>query len=127
MPATIQNEESSLTLGGQKPPDRNPQDVSALQVLAEVVRHWRLICGLPFLTGLIATVVSLFLPTRYTASASFTPESRSNRSALLPSVVGGLAGQLIAGLAGDVGEGPRFYADVLTSRTGLESLLETPY
>ena len=127
MPETAQDEESSLTLGGQKSPDRNPKDVSALQLLADVVRHWRLICGLPFLTALIVTAVSLFLPTQYTASASFTPESRSARSGLLPSVVGGLAGQLIAGLAGDVGEGPRFYADVLTSRTVLESLLETPY
>jgi len=37
MPETAQDEESSLTLGGQKSPDRNPKDVSALQLLADAV------------------------------------------------------------------------------------------
>lgn len=101
--------------------------MSALQLFADVLRRWRLVGGLPLLTALVALGVSLILPTKYTASASFTPESRSARAGLLPSVVGGLAGQLVAGLAGDGGEGPRFYAEVLTSRTVLESLLVTPY
>jgi uncharacterized protein involved in exopolysaccharide biosynthesis len=107
---------------------RTPKDVSVLQLLAEVLRRWRLVVGLPLATGVVALAVSLTLPKKYTASSSFTPASRAGRAGgLLPSALGGLAGQLIAGLGGDAGEAPRFYADVLTSRTVLEGLLVTPY
>ena len=101
------------------------KSTTVLQLLADLLRHWRLVLGLPFVVGVVAVGVSLLLPTRYMGSATFTPETQSLQSGFAGGLLGGLAGQLLTGVPS--GDGPRFYAEVLMSRTILEGVLETPY
>ena len=106
---------------------RGLADKSAFRLSADLLRQWRLVFGLPLVAGVGAVLLALVLPRSYSATSAFIPEARGARSGALSSLVGGVAGQLLSGMGGDVGETPRFYAQLLESRTILEEVLVSPY
>jgi uncharacterized protein involved in exopolysaccharide biosynthesis len=114
----------------EQPP--TPPDASVFDLLIPVLRRWKLVVGLPLAAGLLAAVLSLILPPKYTASTSFVPAASSSGSSL-PQGLQGLAG--LAGLATqfglNIGSGtafsPDFFAEVLTSRELLRATLLTQF
>ena len=103
-------------------------DISLFEMLAPLVRRWRLIAGTAIACATVAAVLLLLQRPVYTADASFTPESPNN-SAISGSIAGlaGLAGQL--GLSANISASvsPDFFARLLHSRELLRSVLLTEF
>ncbi len=108
------------------PPRGREDDLSVLEVLTPLVRRWQLVVVWPAAFAITTAVVSLVIPSAYTAEATFTPIATS-ASGL--GNIGGLAG--LAGLAGQLGLGttpganvsPEYFGDLLHSREILTSTL----
>ena len=103
--------------------------VPLADLVGPVRRRWRLVAAFSLVFGLVAAVVSFLLPSVYTAHTSFTPVASSQGvSAGLANLMG-LAGQL--GLSGLTSAGgslpPEYFAEVLHSRSVLESTLQTSF
>jgi uncharacterized protein involved in exopolysaccharide biosynthesis len=103
---------------------QSASEFSLLDLVNVLLRHRGLVLGLPCFAALVVTGVLLLLPRTYTASASFMPQSpEGGRSRLA-----GLAAQFGVGVPLiDQGQTPAFYADLLTSREILRSIVETKY
>jgi uncharacterized protein involved in exopolysaccharide biosynthesis len=104
------------------------REVRLAEILAPVRRRWRLVALCSLVCGFLAAVISLILPSVYTAQTTFTPVASSQ------SLSGGLAN--LMGLAGELGLSsitgggslpPEYFAEVLHSRTILESTLQSPF
>ncbi len=113
-----------MTVSGAITP-QGREDVSLLEALTPLVRHWRTVLLWPTLFAVAAAAVSLLMPPGYTATATFTPVASASLS--IPS---GLAG--LAGLAGQLGlpgasagasTSPDYFAEVLHSREILSKML----
>ncbi|NNG17298.1 MAG: hypothetical protein HKM89_12530 [Gemmatimonadales bacterium] len=102
------------------------REVGVLEVLDVLLKHWRLIVGFPLAITFFAALITLILPTQYTATTSFVPEGGSEGSTL-PSGLSGIASQF--GISLPVGRetSPEFYSDVLYSRTIVEDVLQTAF
>jgi uncharacterized protein involved in exopolysaccharide biosynthesis len=90
-----------------------------------VLRYRRLVFGLPILLALAAVIFTFTRPRQYTSMASFMPRaSESSRLAGL----GGIAAQIGVNIpAGDPGQSPDFYADLVLSQEVLGVLAERSY
>ena len=116
-------------MGAQPSPTVSAEDVSLLQLLTPLVRRWKLLLGIPIFLGLLAGLVSLILPSVYTAETTVTPVTASSGN------VGGSALASLAGLAGQLGVStgsggslsPDFIATVLKSREVLSATLESRF
>jgi uncharacterized protein involved in exopolysaccharide biosynthesis len=108
---------------------RSAEDVSLAELLTPLARRWKLLLGIPLCSGLLAALVSLVLPSVYTAQTTLTPAA---------SAAGGLSGSALAGLAGLAGQlgvatasgsaiSPDFIADVLKSREVLTATLQSRF
>ena len=106
--------------------DRPGAEPLGLFGVAELlIGAWRLLVGLPLAAAVLALGASFLMPKYYQASASFVPESRSLTQ--LPAGLSALAGQLGLPLSGEPSKSPKFYADVLKSRTILERTVQTRF
>lgn len=106
------------------------EDVTINDVIAPLARRWRLLLGIPLGLGLITTLVSLVLPSVYTAQTTLTPAVSSSAGGMSGSALAslaGLAGQL--GMASGAGGSlsPDFIADVLKSREVLTATLKSQF
>lgn len=114
---------------GQTPGTRSAEDVSLLELLTPLVRRRKLMLGIPIVFGLLAGLVSLVLPSAYTAQTTITPVSPSigalGGSALLS--LAGLAGQLGVASGGGGSVSPDFIANVLKSREVLTATLQSRF
>ena len=103
--------------------------VALADFVGPVRRRWRFIAVCSLAGGTLAAVVSLLLPSVYTAQTTFTPVASSQ------GVPGGLAN--LMGLAGQLGLSsltsaggslpPEYFAEVLHSRSVLEATLESSF
>jgi uncharacterized protein involved in exopolysaccharide biosynthesis len=104
--------------------------VTIQDVITPLARRWRLLFGLPLGLASLAALISLLLPSVYTAQTTLTPAASSS--------VGGLSGSALAGLAGLAGQlgvaagsggslSPDFIADVLKSREVLTATLGSEF
>jgi uncharacterized protein involved in exopolysaccharide biosynthesis len=120
---------SSIAFADLESPDAGKDDAQELGLLALgaiLLKHWKLICGLPVAVASITVIVALILPVRYTASASFVPEV-PNQGLQLPRAFAsfaGLASQFGVNLPGG-STSPQFYADVVNSRSIKDEVLQT--
>ena len=103
-------------------------DISLFEMLAPLVRGWRLIAGTAIACAVVAAIVLLLQRPVYTAETSFTPETPSG-SAVSGSIAGlaGLAGQLGLGASLSASVSPDFFARLLHSRELLRSVLITEF
>lgn len=104
-----------------------PRDdtVSLLEVVNVLLRHRRLLVGLPLAAAFVTVLVTLVLPRKYTVETAFMPESGQQQAV---SNLSGLAAQFGFSLptAGG-GQSPAFYASLITSRQVLEAAVQTEY
>jgi uncharacterized protein involved in exopolysaccharide biosynthesis len=108
---------------------REEREVRVAEMLAPVRHRWRLVALCAAVGGVLAAVVSLILPSVYTAQTTFTPVASS------PGFSGGLAS--LMGLAGQLGLSslasgggslpPEYFAEVLHSRSILEATLQSKF
>ena len=105
-------------------PDEGPEP-HLFDLVAIGARRWRWTVGLPAVAVTAAALFALLWPSRYTATTTVVPESRSTQR--LPAGLAGLAGQL--GLNLDLGQAasPRLYAEVVRSRGLLAALLRDSF
>jgi uncharacterized protein involved in exopolysaccharide biosynthesis len=96
-----------------------------VEVFNTLLRHWRMVLGLPLLVAIVAAGITFLLPPSYTATASFVPESRNQSR--LPAGAAGLIGGLGLSLSQEPTQSPRFYADIVRSRELLERILTSRY
>src|SRR5690349_15630066 len=92
---------------------------------AVVVRQWRWTLLFPLMVAFLTAGVVLVLPSRWTSHTAFMVQ-QANSDLRMPSGIASLAGQLGIGLGGSVGQSPKFYADLATSRTILDEVLDRP-
>jgi uncharacterized protein involved in exopolysaccharide biosynthesis len=114
---------SQTTGTGSDHSKRLTGEVDLIDALIVLARHKRLVFGLPLITGVIAAIISLCLPSIYSASTKMLPpqQAQSGAAALL-SQLGGVAG-LAAGAAG-IKNPNELYVGMLKSRTIADSLIE---
>jgi uncharacterized protein involved in exopolysaccharide biosynthesis len=94
-----------------------------LQLLAIIVRHRRVVLGLPAIAIALAVAYALLAPKSYAASVAFVPDQGGGRS--LPAGLAGLAGQF--GVAVGGGPSSRLLAEVAKSDTIKRRLLHTTF
>src|SRR5712691_3477279 len=100
-------------------------EISPLDLLIVLVKHKRILLGFPFITAIVAAIVSLLLPNLYTGTTRILPpqQSASAASAMLSqlSVLGGLGG--VAGGTLGIRNPNDLYVGMLKSRTVADSLI----
>ena len=100
----------------------NEGDEISLFALANVLlKRWKLVVGLPLGAAFGAAVVSLLIPPKFTATATFLPEDEP-RESIVPAGLAGFASQFGISVPGG-GNSPQFYARVLESRTVRDQVL----
>ncbi|MEE9133564.1 MAG: GNVR domain-containing protein [Gemmatimonadota bacterium] len=110
------NSQSAADRGVAGWQDDEADEISLLELVNVLLKRWKLVVGLPLIAAFFALVVSLLVPAKYTATASFVPEAESEELSL-PSGLVGLASQFGVAVPAGGSTSPKFYADVLASRT----------
>ena len=91
------------------------------ELLAGVMRRWRMIVLVPLIAGVVAVAYWVLAPAQYDGVTSFAPEQRNRMQ--LPAGLLGVASQFGLDLGQDATHSPRFYADLLRTRPVLERAL----
>lgn len=108
----------------QSPLPAPPREPSLADLVAVVRRQRRLVLGIPLIATAVILVGTLLWPRSYLSTASFTPQSTESKVSRLA----GLASQFGVALPlGDTGPSLAFYAELLKSRTVLDSVIDTEY
>ena len=97
-------------------------EINLLGFADVLLKRWKLVVGVPLIAVLVAAIISLLLPKKFTATATFVPEAEAGESGLLGSL-SGLASQFGIGIPGGGGSPAQFYADVMESRTLRDQIL----
>jgi tyrosine-protein kinase Etk/Wzc len=108
------------------PASRNVRpELTLVEVLNTLLRHWRIVIGLPLVAALGTLAFSFTMRPTYTATATFVPENRNQNR--LTGAAAGLIGGLGINFGAQATESPRFYADVVRSRELLERVVTSRY
>jgi uncharacterized protein involved in exopolysaccharide biosynthesis len=102
------------------------EEIRLLDFLRILVTERKLTLGVPLLFAAVAGLASLVLPQSYSAEAKFVPEAKQPALAL-PGALATLAGAQLGLALGGNQYGPEFYAQLVTSRNILDTLLVTPF
>ena len=101
------------------------EEISLLALVNILFRRYKLVAGLPIGTSSIAIVIALLQNPQYTATVLFVPETETGAAA--PGGLAGIAAQFGVNVGGNVVNSPDFFADVLTSRTLRDQVLQTKF
>ena len=101
------------------------EEVSLLELVNVLLRHWQLVIGPAIIAALLTAVISMVVPPTFTATTAFVPEA--GVQAELPAGLAGLAGQFGLSLGSGASKSPQFYAQVLLSRELLNRMLLTRF
>ena len=129
---SIPTDISSLPPALRQSSDQEPElergdELSLFRLLVPLLRQWRTIAGWTVGCATVATLGTIFLEPTYSASASFTLESKGSGLSLSGSL-GGLASQLGVPIGGmGTSLTPDFYAALLGGRTIARELLATRF
>jgi uncharacterized protein involved in exopolysaccharide biosynthesis len=107
----------------------DPSDnITFLTVVNILLKHWRLVAGLPLASVVLAGTISLVIPARFTATTTFVAETDADRAQLPGRLAGfaGLATQFGISIPGSANS-PQFYADLLHSRTIRDQVLRARF
>lgn len=92
-------------------------EVSLVDLGILVLRHRRLILAITLAAAILAAAVAVLTPQRFTATASFVPQTTAGGLSSSLGGLAGLAGQFGLSIpGGSGGESPEFYSALLTSR-----------
>ncbi|MFC1559159.1 GNVR domain-containing protein [Gemmatimonadota bacterium] len=99
-------------------------DISPIELINVVLRNRRLFVLIPLIIFIFVEGYTFIQPRTYSSSCSFVPQSSPNQSSLTTT----LAAQFgVSVPAGDAGQTPEFYADLIISREILSDLIDTTY
>ena len=109
-------------------PDSQPSgddEISLLDLLIVLVKHKKLVLGMPFVVAVLAAGISLLLPFSYTGITKILPplQNQSSGTAALLSQLGGGLGGLAGSLAG-IRNPNELYIGMLKSRTVADNLIQ---
>ena len=102
------------------------RDPLIVEVVVALARRWQVVIAVPALASVVTLVLLLLTPDRYQAVTSFVPETRGRVGT--PGMLAGLAAA--AGItlsAGDPGQTPQFYADLLSSTPIVYGVLQSRF
>ena len=99
--------------------------ISVLGLLNILLRRRAALVGVPTVVAGLAVGAYFVLPTRYSAIATFVPETAPEPR--LPAGLAGLASQLNISFGGTASQSPRFYADLVGSREIEDQVLLSCY
>jgi len=108
-----------------RPDTASAPGIQALSTLVRIFQRWRLLLLVPLGTAIGAGLVSLLLPTKYVASASFVPEE--SPSGGLPSSLAGLAAQFGIAVPAGGSRSADFYASLLRARSITDGILTSRF
>ena len=111
-----------MTTPAPGPSGAKPAQPTVWAHASVLLYHWRLVVGLPVLVAVVVGAISLVLPRKYKASASFVPEESPVQQGTLSLV----ASQLGIGTRSGA-TSPLFYADLLQSRDIMHGVVLTSY
>ncbi len=106
----------------KKPEYSADEEISLLDYLAVIVKHWRMIIGMCGVAVITAIIVSLLLPKIYRATAVIMPPKTEGTMSNLAARMGGLA-SLAGGVMG-VSDSSEIYIDILKSRTVVDTIID---
>src|SRR5260221_4217325 len=114
--ATALNKRSAELQPERGKVERDDGEVNLLDMLIVLVKHKRLVVGFPVAVAIIAAVVSVLLPSTYTATTKILPpqQNQANAASMLAQL-GGLAG--VVGGAVGLKSPNELYIGMLKSRT----------
>jgi uncharacterized protein involved in exopolysaccharide biosynthesis len=102
------------------------EETSAIEVVNVLLRRRRLMIALPIVFALAGVTAALLTPRKYTASASFMPQSNEGSGGAGGAAA--LARQYGLNLGSErPGYSPQFYANLILSRGILRRVVETKY
>jgi uncharacterized protein involved in exopolysaccharide biosynthesis len=104
-------------------PDPRPRESSVLELANTLLRHQRLMIGLPLAMLVLAVTATLLRSRTYTATASFLPQS--SPSSGTAGALSGVAAQFGISLPSSGGPPPQFYAGLMESPTILRPLSDS--
>lgn len=105
--------------------DNISDDLDLFGVASAILRHMRIVAGVPVAIIILVVGWSALMPRRYTVGVVFTPSSQSSPVSQLV----GLAAQfgLTGGAGGDASDSPDFYSDFIQSDELLHAVVTAPY
>jgi tyrosine-protein kinase Etk/Wzc len=108
----------------QHPPSDEDDEIHLLDLLIVLVRHKKLVIGMPIVTGILALVVSLLMTPIFTSTAKIMPpqQQQSSGVAAMLGQLGGLAGA--AGSMAGLKNPNDLYVGLLESRTVADNLIK---
>lgn len=110
----------------EPPIESAPTAVSLLRFGALLLKHYRLVFGIPTCCAVVVLAISLVQHRNFTSRASFLPQSDGPGSML--GNISGLAAQLgVVVPQNNPAQAPAFFVDLVTSRPILESLVTSRY
>ena len=113
-----------MRLDSPGPTGPDERTISLIAIANMMLRNRRLLVGLPLIVATIVCILALAWPRKYTAQASFMPQSETEDA----SQFSGLAAQFGIDLGASApGQSPQFYADLMKSREILGAVVETEY
>jgi uncharacterized protein involved in exopolysaccharide biosynthesis len=113
--------ETGLAGDGDKP---RSDEVSLLDLANVMLRHWRLVLGMPAILAVLVIIYSLLAPPRYTASVSFLAQSTDEQASRLSNLAARFG---VTVPSGDAGYGPEFYTELVKTRTILRAIAGIEY
>jgi uncharacterized protein involved in exopolysaccharide biosynthesis len=102
------------------------EEVSLLEFVNVLLKRWKLVVGTPVAAAVVAAIVSFVIPAKFTATTTFVPESEAE-GLNLPGGLAGIAAQFGVAVPGGGSNSPRFYSDLLESRTLQDQVLLTSF
>ena len=123
---TLPSPEVAIVPGPAASSEGDVDEVSLLQFTNVLLKRWKLVAGLPLGAAFVAAIMSLLIPAKYTAVATFVAETESS-VVTLPGGLAGLASQFGVAVPGGGANSPQFYADVLESRTLRDQVLQADF
>jgi uncharacterized protein involved in exopolysaccharide biosynthesis len=114
-------------IGARRP--QSAEEVNISDVIEPFVRHWKLLLGLPAAIGFFVGLISLLLPSVYTAQTTLTAAASTTGGGLNTALasLAGLAGQLGVSSGSGGSLSPDFISDVLKSREVLTGTLKSEF
>jgi len=108
-------------ISGPRPtPDRPSDD---WELVKTVVARWRLLVVLPIACGLIAGLITFFIPPTFTSTTTFVTAGQRDITASLGAFAN-VASQLGMGIPSNPTSSPQFFGDVLRSREIVGEVLQ---
>lgn len=106
--------------------DGPDSEINPFEIANVLLRHWRLVLGVPFAVAFGTAIISLLQPKLFTATASFVSEPEESAPSL-PAGLASVASQLGIVMPRGTSTSPQFYGELLRTRSIRDQLLMSAF